>query len=471
MQKNRLGVRIICQLVLLVGMALCGWQAALAGSAGHQYRNVRYEDNYAALADPAVKARCLWNALKQIPLGHGLRVSFGGHYRFRFESDANRKFGQNGERTRSIFLNRTFLFADLGFRQAFRIFAEARMVGLANRVSPAPPNSRDEPDFENLFAETRFRVKHARLFFRLGRQELQFGRQRLISPLDWANTRRTFEGFRFQARWPRLSFDAFRVHPVANLPHRFNRSVASRVFTGLYVQSRIGIAMASAYYLGLQEKAERVTSETGVAGGYFYHTLGLAMDGKSRNLDFSFETAIQWGNYSTDRIRTYMVSLQLGHTFSKLSAKPRVGVILDVASGDKDPADSENNTFHQLFPLGHAYFGWADQVGRRNIRAAGLTFGMQPLPRLALKLFAYQFALDQPRDALYNAGGVRGPIDASGAAGRQAGREWDAELKYTWSAHVRIQMGFAYFLPGRFLKNTGAHKRHRLFYLMNSFYF
>ena len=29
---------------------------------------------------------------------------------------------------------------------------------------------------------------------RLGRQELGFGRQRLVSPLDWANARRTFDG-------------------------------------------------------------------------------------------------------------------------------------------------------------------------------------------------------------------------------------------------------------------------------------
>jgi hypothetical protein len=28
----------------------------------------------------------------------------------------------------------------------------------------------------------------------VGRQELLYGAQRLISPLDWANTRRTFEG-------------------------------------------------------------------------------------------------------------------------------------------------------------------------------------------------------------------------------------------------------------------------------------
>src|SRR5690606_12152179 len=31
---------------------------------------------------------------------------------------------------------------------------------------------------------------------RAGRQELLYGNQRLVSPLDWSNTRRTFEGIR-----------------------------------------------------------------------------------------------------------------------------------------------------------------------------------------------------------------------------------------------------------------------------------
>jgi hypothetical protein len=36
--------------------------------------------------------------------------------------------------------------------------------------------------------------KEAPAYVRVGRQELLYGSQRLISTLDWANTRRTFQG-------------------------------------------------------------------------------------------------------------------------------------------------------------------------------------------------------------------------------------------------------------------------------------
>jgi hypothetical protein len=43
-----------------------------------------------------------------------------------------------------------------------------------------------------------------------------------------------------------------------------------------------------------------------------------------------------------------------GHTFSNLPGSPRVGLDIDVASGDSDPTDGTMETFNHLFPLGHA---------------------------------------------------------------------------------------------------------------------
>ena len=40
---------------------------------------------------------------------------------------------------------------------------------------------------------------------------------------------------------------------------------------------------------------------------------------------------------------------------------------VDIASGDDDPTDGDLETFNQLFPLGHAYFGYIDVIGRQNI--------------------------------------------------------------------------------------------------------
>ena len=49
----------------------------------------------------------------------------------------------------------------------------------------------------NLFADIKLgQFLNGPAYLRVGRQELLYGSQRLISTLDWVNTRRTFQGIK-----------------------------------------------------------------------------------------------------------------------------------------------------------------------------------------------------------------------------------------------------------------------------------
>ncbi len=58
----------------------------------------------------------------------------------------------------------------------------------------------------------------------LERQELQYGRQRLVSPLDWANSRRTFDVARASVRHGSWNIDGFWGMLVPVRKYEFNTS-------------------------------------------------------------------------------------------------------------------------------------------------------------------------------------------------------------------------------------------------------
>jgi len=394
-------------------------------------------------------------------------LTFGGSYRFRFERDENRRFGASNPQTQSFYLNRLFLFGDLHLGSRVRLFSEFKYAGITDNELPAPLTAHDKPDVQNLFADIWFlNSATSKLGLRAGRQEMQYGKQRLVSPLDWVNTRRTFDGVRLMANASGWKFDAFATRVVEQDPEEVNRADDSQLFAGLYVQRSNKGKTFSAYYLGLDEDDMLAKSGKGVAGTYNCHTVGVAYDGAVKNFDWTSEAAYQLGSFSTDDISAYMLAFEGGYTLNQTWSKPRLGLGFDLASGDKDPADAKNQTFTQLFPLAHPYFGWADQVARQNIQALTLSLTAKPHKRVTAKLQALNFMLAQKRDALYNAAGVATRRDLTGNAGDQVGNEFDAEVTFNLNVHVSVMAGYTRFMPGNFIKNTGPSKTHHFFYVM-----
>ena len=61
--------------------------------------------------------------------------------------------------------------------------------------APARPIDVNRSDMLNLFGDVMvYDGSSGPIWARVGRQELLYGVQRVVSPLDWANTRRTFDG-------------------------------------------------------------------------------------------------------------------------------------------------------------------------------------------------------------------------------------------------------------------------------------
>ena len=120
-----------------------------------------------------------------------------------------------------------------------------------------------------------------------------------------------------------------------------------------------------------------------------------------------------------------------------------------MASGD-DSAGGDVETFNQLFPLGHAYHGFIDAIGRQNIIDVSVGVGVSPVDKLTVILKGHQFWRHDTSDAVYNAGG--GVLRAGGLSNeREVGGEIDLLIKYAFDSHLMLLGGYSHFFAGDFI--------------------
>lgn len=129
------------------------------------------------------------------------------------------------------------------------------------------------------------------------------------------------------------------------------------------------------------------------------------------------------------------------------------------ASGDENPNDGRLETFDPLFPFGHLYHGFADQVSWSNIHAASayLTVGLPPpVDWMSLHLDGHVFWLDKTRDAWYAANKMPIRRVPNGSADSYLGQELDAHVQIRLlKGRVFIWGGVSVFWTGKYVRETG----------------
>lgn len=425
------------------------------------YDNLRFREDWKpCLCVPCCDRGDWSDVIKAVPFSRNrrLRVDFGGQVRLRFERFENQAFGAPGADADDDWtLLRLRAHANVHFGDHFRVFAEGIFADQWTRELGERPIDVNQGDLLNLFAEVKGPIGGAaKAGLWAGRHELQLGKQRLVGPLDWANTRRTFQG---AGGWLTRGFrrlDAFIVRPVVIEPDTFdddwNEDVA---FWGVaYKDSTRTCVTWEAYLLGLHRDA---ATYAGVTDDEDRYTLAALAYGEipGTRLDYDVAAGYQFGSFGDGDISAAFASVELGYKPCAPCWEPRLAAALDWASGDDDPLDGDVGTFNQLFPTGHKFYGANDLLGRQNLIAAKAELSVKPMQKLTAQVQAHAFWRADENDAAYNvAGGVlRAP---GGSDETWLGWSLDLLLKYKLDRHWLFVGGLSHFFTGDFFEETGA---------------
>jgi hypothetical protein len=405
--------------------------------------------------------------MHRIHIGDDWLFATGGEFRNRYANEYNARLsGKNNEYD----LTRLRVYGDLWYKNAFRVYVE--FISAQTFWQDLPPLiiDRDYADLLNAFVDIKvFEDCDAPWYVRAGRQQMLLGSQRLISPLDWANTMRTFDGVRAFRHSEKLDIDAFWTRVVIPNASKFDTSDPQQNFAGAWMEYRPTKTQAlDLYYLYLANNdlylpALKVPAPVGQLpqAPYTVHTFGYRYAGnmeRNKNILFDSENMLQFGrsSFQNSDIVAGSTSTGLGYNFSRAPMNPTVWAYFDYATGSTDVNKGQQfSTFNQLYPFGHYYFGWLDYVGRDNIEDLNFHLYLYPTNWITLNAQYHIFALASARDALYNAGGAILRQDPSGKAGRSIGSEMDFIVNFHLSKRQDLLFAYGHLFEGAFLRNTG----------------
>lgn len=471
-------------LVLLVLGAAC---AAQAGDKPPAYASIRFEEDWSSY-DPA-DGGVLFAPLKHVPLSENVWASFGGSVRVRYENFQGFGFDDSVDDDYMPF--RTMLHADLHLGDHVRLFVEGRFCDVNDRDLPGgrrEANDYDRGDLLNTFLEFNFPIGSTDATLRLGRQMIALGKERLISPQNWSNNRRVYEGARFHVAdedktW---ELDLIAASPVLvdGDSLSWNPVDDDRRFAIIQYARRSGANMAhlaEVYLLRQWRDAPGLSRED------LYMVGGRVGGPVSKGFSYDVEFGYQFGEQKlasvyADELRDIAAlfsTVELAYT-SNEGLRPYAILGLDYASGDSNASDGKVGTYSQFNQQTHSFFGFIDVLGRQNIVDARMTLGFWPVEkRVRLQADFHAFWRANAGDAMYGTGGTPARVQTFVTPGgrtvtadeREIGQEIDFTLQYRPHPTTTFLVGYSHFWAGPFLAQTGAHDDTDFTYAQVEFFF
>ncbi len=377
----------------------------------------------------------------------------GGQIRLRGEFRDVADYKAPGDDYSTTVYQRVRIHLDAGVSKKLRAFVQFQ----DGRVWGDDPVGGDTSDFDMKqgFLEIR-EIGDLPLAVKAGRMELPtLGDGRLVSPLDWSNTGRSWDGIHATFSPEGWSVQLWGVN-LAEGSVFGSRSKNDYSMAGIYASCRkLEKHEFDVYVFGRALADDDFGSEVGGSlGPRKDGTFGFRAKGKTGPVDYSGEIAFQYGDQADDDVRAWAAAFTAGFTFEH-DWKPRVGVEVAFASGDDDPTDGDVGTFDPIFPFAHSYHGHADLIGWRNLHAILLSVRVRPMKDWTLHLDGHAFRLAEDRDAWYSAAGTAIRRDTTGSADPWVGYEIDLYAKWKCWERLEFWAGYSHFFAGGFVKDTG----------------
>lgn len=393
-----------------------------------------------------------WDAVKLLHAGGSARLSLGADLRAWAEHIDHENWGASAVQHNDDVLTRALLHADLRGASRWRAFAQLKAIDIQGRTGgPRPSIDRNRLDLHQAFAEVDLSSGGTTRTLRIGRQELAFGKSRLISTRDGAiNARQSEDGVRAILRRGPWRVDVFAVRVVASQPGTFDDNKRGQPYwSGVYAtRTRSAQAGIDLYALGFD--SPRTAYFSGAADEH-RRTAGGRWWGRSGSWDHEIEALYQGGRFGALDINAWSVATESGYTASSLPATPRFSLATTLNSGDRSAGDHQLNTFRPLqsrMPL-----GTLPALGAANLIGAQLAASINPWPTLKVTLRNTWLWRQSAADGLYS-GGVAPLRAGTRSQPRRVGDHLELELEVNPTRHARFGFVASHLTAGDFIRAT-----------------
>lgn len=356
------------------------------------------------------------------------------------------------------------------------VYAEGRTSSsTADRRNPNPQS--DGPvDLHQGFVQFG-NAKAFPLTAKIGRQELSYGDERLIGAFDWDNIGRVFDAAKVRFQNEQIWVDGFVGRVVIPDDNNWNNPNWHDWFWGVYASTRAFLPQVETQFYLLGDNVDHDSlgvSGTGVKGNtprdiYTAGTRFKSLPGKFKGWDFDGELAWQAGDFEyapgTPGVRNgkrldhfaFAAHVGGGYTFATTAAQPRIGLEYNFASGDNNPTDAQHNTFVNLFPTNHKFYGYMDFFSLQNVHNPRLSLSVNPAKSLSVRLDYHAFWLATTGDFFYQVNQqprTTGGYGINQNAGSFVGQEVDLVATYSYKTIGALEAGYGHFFTGSYVDAT-----------------
>ncbi|MDD2806455.1 MAG: alginate export family protein [Elusimicrobiales bacterium] len=331
----------------------------------------------------------------------------------------------------------------------YEVFAEAADLRVASKYIPKAAQ-RDDLDLHQAYFSAG-KLLGGRFGLKVGRQEMSYGKNRLISSAPWSNRVNNTDAAVVKYKSGALAADAFYGARVAWDEDGWNAPNRHDIITGVYAtwQKAKGAPLVDAYFLANYDSSNLSTLNRRTVGLRAVFTLpgGVEVDA---------ELPYQFGRSARKSVYAHAFHLDAAKDLA-IAWKPRLNAGYNYASGDKKASDSVNNTFVPLYQSTHYGYGLVDLFRWQNMEEVFFQVSASPHQRLTLTGAANFYRLPSVNDSWYGSAGQKLRTKAAAAgADHYAGRELSLMAKYYLGGGLTSEAAYAHFYSGKYARDTGS---------------
>jgi hypothetical protein len=441
---------------LLWLMGILSWNTLAFAQNSPVFKMLRFDENWTSLRKDT--SSNWYNRLKYNEVGTSGKsyISVGGEVRYQYFAIKNEDWGDTPADKDGYVLTRYLAHIDYHISPTFRAFFQLQSSLANSRINPSPVEE-NTLDIHQAFADAfLWQQKDKSVLFRVGRQEMTYGSQRLIAVREAPNNRLAFDGLKFIFQQKNLKSDVFYTHPIANkagiFDDAFNKNTQLWGFYSVINHASF-LNNIDLYYLGIRKK--QATYDAG-NGEEIRHSVGTRIWKNKGDWQYDFEGVFQFGTFAQQQISAWTLSSNTTYQFSQLALKPKLGLKTEAISGDRNLSDNRLQTFNPLYPKG-AYFGLAALIGPSNLFDFHPSLDLEVNERLEFGIDYDIFWRLSRKDGIY-APNMSLIYSGKNTNDQFIGTQLSAEFNYQLNPFLFFRLEGTWFETGPYLKEVSTGK-------------